>query len=87
MVDLLFPGLLQGLWLPRERGQGLGKGGAPLHPLDSCYAYHPVGRQRLVVDGGGDVCFRRKLGSRWAQSQGEKRAPLLQLNKLELSVC
>ena len=32
------------------------------------------------MDGGGDVCFRRKLGSRWAQSQGEKR------NKLELSV-
>lgn len=32
------------------------------------------------------MCFRRKLGSRWAQSQGEKRTPLLQLNKLELSV-
>ena len=42
MVDLLFSGLLQGLWLLRERGQGLEKGGAPVHPLDSCYTFRTI---------------------------------------------
>ena len=92
-VDLPFPADPRACCFP-GRGPWVGEGrGAPsASPKVAALSIPPSEGRRgpgidLGVAGEGAVCFCRKLGSTGAQGQVESGALLLQLSKLELSVC